>query len=203
MIERRENTPKIMPLTLLEGDYVEKNLQEKKGIFLPKGSKALLSIGMESKYFRSEIELRSIGPTRLHSDFEGAIDPRTDTVKDMVHYPGMPKNSIRIHLIPDSELRREKAAELDDVIELLKPYNLHINRKGRGKLTASQESIFKRANEKKNKYYEELRKIDKQLKTEFLEDRQEELDIFFIDLHDVKSIRLDVAVDRNIQIPKM
>ena len=60
MIERRENTPRIMPLTLLEGDYVEKNLEEKKGIFLPKGSKALLSIGKESKYFRSEIELRSI-----------------------------------------------------------------------------------------------------------------------------------------------
>jgi hypothetical protein len=203
MVERSENTPRHMPLTLLSGDYVERNLQEKKRIFLPKGSKALLTLGLESKFFRTDVELLSIGPTVLHRDFEGVIDTRKDTVKDVVHYPGMPKNSIRVRLIPDSELRKEKVGELDEVIELLKPYNLHINRKGRGKLTPIQETLFRKASEKKNRYHEELREIDRQLKADFLEDRQEELDIFFIDRHDVKSIRLDVAVDRNIQIPKV
>lgn len=202
MPERREHAPRPLPLTMLSGDYVEKNLKEKKGIFLPKGSKALLTLGVESRFFKTEIELLGIGPTILHKDFEGVIDTQKDKAKDTLHYPGMPKDSIRIHLIPDSEVRREQAAGLEEVIEELKPFHLFVNRKGRGKLSSNQETVFKRALERKSRYHEELRRIDRQLKEEFLEDRQEELDLFFIDRHDVKSIRLDVAVDRNIQIPK-
>jgi hypothetical protein len=201
MVERSEQTPEHMPLTLLNGDQVETDLEEKNGLFLPKGTKVLLTLGVEGKYFKTAIDLLGIGPTVLHRDFEGVIDTREeeDKVKDALHYPGMRKNSIRVYVIPDSELRRGKVAELEQTQERLKP--LHLKKHYKEKITTSQESLFRRESDRRNKYFEELREIDRQLKTDFLEDRQGELDRYFIDRKDVKSIRLGVAVDRNIEIP--
>lgn len=101
MTERYERSPRPLPLTLLEGDSVEKILLENKNIILPKDAKVLLTLQVSDA--TKGMDFLNLGPTKLNEDFRGAY---VGYIKDA--YLGMPQDSVKIFLAPDSDERKKK-----------------------------------------------------------------------------------------------
>lgn len=101
MNERSEYTPKPLPIKLFDAHEIEQSLAQNNEVVLPKDTKVLLML----KFYNRQSEANDylgLGPTKLKKTFRGKIDGTLDTP-----YEGMPENSKRIVLIPDSDKRRE------------------------------------------------------------------------------------------------
>ena len=189
MAERYDGSHKSSQFTVLHSEEVAKSVRENTGLIIPQGSRALLQIGTDRH--NPHVSFFNTEAITLHRDFEGAaIAHLQDTLDD----------TQRVIFRPDSEERRNKIAKIKEIDDLFRTPEISLVR---GVVIAppDKKPWVEEEVAKKTVFEREISKIDKQLATEFLEDRQDLLEEYNFFPDSIRQISLQLGIDQKIEIP--